>query len=201
LKGKPLIVGLTGGFATGKTTVAGALKQLGADVVNCDSIAHRALSKDSSPYRKILKRFGPSIVDRRGRVLKKRLAAIVFENKKERVALEQIVHPFVFEVVERRVKRSRKKVIVLEMPLLYETNFDKQVDRVVVVAAPEFLQIERARKDRGMSAGEAKKRISSQMPLPEKIKRADYVIHNNGNRRQLARGIKILWSQFMKITS
>jgi dephospho-CoA kinase len=191
----PLVVGLTGGLATGKTTVGEMFRKLGAEVVDCDRIAHRALGKGTPAYRKIVKRWRDrSILNRGGAIDRKKLGQIVFRSRRERRKLEGFIHPFVRREIRARIAKARKRIVVLEVPLLFETHFDQEVDFVVAVTASRGDEIRRARERLGLSAAQARKRIASQMPLGLKARRSDAVIANDGTRAATRRAVSELWN-------
>jgi len=172
-----LIVGLTGGVATGKTTFAYVFKQLGAQVICCDELAHRALRRGTQTYRAIVKTFGKRICDRNKRIERTKLAACIFRNKRKRKRLENIIHPFVFEKVFQ-VIRQGKGIVIIDIPLLFETGFQKQVDRTIVISCRYHKQVSRLMTRDKLSRKQAQTRIKAQMPLAHKRALADWVIDN-----------------------
>ncbi len=199
--GRPQVIGLTGGFATGKTTVARMLKRLGARIVDCDRIAHQALNKGTPTYRKIVREFSAqAICDRQGRIDRIKLGALVFRSPAKRKRLENVIHPFVFRELDRVIRKTRKKVVVLEVPLLFETGFDKKVDCTAVVSAPRRVQIERAQKKFKWSPLEIESRIRAQWPLTEKEAKADFIIHNGRSWAETAAQVRQVWEKWKQIT-
>ncbi|HNV86410.1 MAG TPA: dephospho-CoA kinase [Candidatus Omnitrophota bacterium] len=199
---RTLAVGLTGGFATGKSTAAGMLKRRGAWVVDADRLAHRALAKGTAQYKAIVKKFGGKrILDPAGRISRKKLGEMVFSDPRKLRGLEAILHPFVFKEAEAMLKKSRKKITVFEVPLLFETRFDRRMDKTVVVACSGSEQIRRASKKHGLNAKEIRKRIKMQMPLGEKKRKADFVIENNKGLGELERKIGALWGSLNRAVS
>jgi dephospho-CoA kinase len=179
---KIVIIGVTGSLASGKTTVAGMFKKLGAVILDADKIAHRALYRNSPYYKKIVNRFGKSIVDAQGRIIKSALAKIAFKTKASQSDLCCLTHPYVFDYIDKKIKffsRSKKvKMIVVEAALLIESGLYKKMDTIVVVISEESEQLKRAAVYRGMNELEAKQRMRYQMKLSQKIKYADHVIDN-----------------------
>ncbi len=193
---KGIVVGVTGGVATGKSTVCFMLQQYGARVVCCDAIAHRALWKNTRTYRAIVKTFGKAIIDQDGRIDRKKLGSIVFKDKKKRILLEEIVHPFVFERVMKYI-HDEKDVLILEIPLLYETGFQDRLDGVIVVACSYQEQIKRLMYRNSLSRKDAACKIKAQMPIKKKMKMADWVVHNS-HIKQTAKEIKSVWKKITR---
>lgn len=187
---------MTGGFATGKTTVARMFRHLGAEVIDCDRIAHEALAKGTPTYRQIAKGlYHHRVLNRSGAIDRKKLARAVFADARARKKLEGIVHPYVFREIARRLRENTRPMVVLEVPLLFETGFDKKVDWVVVVAAPRGVQIARARRKFHETSSEIRSRLRAQLPLSYKVGRADFIIDNGGSLTQTARQVQDLWSR------
>lgn len=197
LKQKVLCLGLTGGIGTGKTSAAAFLRTLGARVLDCDKVAHEALKKKSSAYPKIVRLFGAKICDRQGRILRRRLASLIFDDPEKRQALEAIVHPFVFQRIQVAKRSMRQGILVIDMPLLFETGFEDKVDKILLIDASVALQIKRASKRLHISEADAKKRNKSQMPIADKRKKADWVICNEGSLKDLQKKLKQLWDKHL----
>jgi len=194
---KRIILGITGGFGTGKSTVAGLLKTFGAELIDADKIAHVVIKPKTSAYRKIIKVFGPCILDKNKLIDRKRLSAIVFDKKGFLIKLNSIVHPAVAKAIKQRIKHSVKDVIVLDVPLLFEARLENLVDKIIVVKASVSKQIARLSGRTRLSEEEIKKRINSQLPLSVKVRKADFVIDNNGSiektKKQLEQLRRRLW--------
>jgi dephospho-CoA kinase len=183
-----LIVGLTGGIASGKSLVAKVFQDLGAHVIDADKIVHELLEPGQQAWEEVVKYFGPEIVFPDKTIDRRKLGEIVFNDAEKRAWLNQCLHPKVFAVYTARVKhlcaRALHAIIVLDAALLIETGYHKKMDRIVVVYADQEQQMERlANRDR-FSREQALLRIRSQMPLSEKRKEADYVIENTGTREE-----------------
>lgn len=199
---KPLVVGLTGGFATGKSTVARMFRKLGAKVLDCDRIAHQALTQGTPTYFKIVKQLGPhAVCSPKGMIDRKKLGRIVFGNPLNRKKLERIIHPFVFREIGSELKAISKGVVILEVPLLFETRFDKRVDKVIVVSASRSTELARIRKKFRLSFEEARRRVAAQMPLSKKKTGADFVIENNRSLKETALQVKRLWKKLQDLSS
>ena len=181
-----IVAGLTGGIATGKSTVAAVFEEAGARLVDADRIAREVVRKDSPAYREIVAHFGVGVLLGDGEIDRKRLAAVVFNNPDEQRALERIVHPRVKQEVDRRVDLIRRQapdaLVILDIPLLFEAGMQRGLDAVIVVYAPERLQLERLMARDGLTEPEALARIRAQRPIETKRALATRVIDNSGSR-------------------
>lgn len=196
-----LIVGVTGGMGSGKTTVAGALAGCGARVISADREARRLLGRSGPCFSRIVKAFGPGILTL-GRIDRRKLAKVVFSSAAQRRRLEAILHPAVKSVIFNRCarwkKQKRYRVVVLDVPLLFEAGWDRHVDVTVVVQAGVRQQIQRAGRHLKLSGREVQRRLSAQMPLSEKAKRADIIIDNRGSRKQTLIQVRKLWQDLLQ---
>ncbi|MBU4484249.1 dephospho-CoA kinase [bacterium] len=182
------IIGLTGGIASGKTTVANVFKQRGFPVINADIVAHEALEIDSPTYSKIIEIFGNKILDKDKSINRDVLSRFVFSDESKRKTLENIVHPFVKAHIENEIQYFISKgeaTIILDIPLLYECGWETEMDKVVVVWCSQEDQIKRAQKKWNFSREDILARINSQLPLYDKKTRADFVIDNVGDLNDL----------------
>jgi dephospho-CoA kinase len=194
-----LVIGLTGGLGSGKSTVAGMFAKLGADVLDADKISHGLLKKGRVSYKKIIRAFGKEVLTG-GKIDRRKLAKIVFADKRKLRILEKIIHPQVRKEMEQklgRLKRSRRKAVVLDIPLLFESGLKWPVDVTVVVKAKKELQIKRAVKNLNITKLEAQKRIKNQMPLKNKIRLADLTIDNNGSKIKTNEQVKKVWERLL----
>ena len=177
-----MLIGLTGGIASGKSLVAAELKRLGAYLIDADEIGRKVVNPGLPAYQDIVKEFGEGILNPDKTINRKALGGIVFSNPKLRKTLEQITHPRILDAIEKETQTIQgndpKALIVVDAALLIEVGLNKKMDKVVVVYADEQTQLKRLIKRSGFTMAEAKKRIASQMPLSEKIKYADFVIEN-----------------------
>lgn len=175
------ILGLTGGIATGKSTVAKMIRKMRIPVICTDEIAHELTKKNSPVLKEILKKFSPLVFNADKSLNRPALAKIVFSNPKQQKILEKILHPRIKKEVLREIQKMHTAncpLITIDVPLLFEAGWDKMCDFTLCVTAPQKLQIERLKKYRKMTRKEALARIKAQMPLKEKVKRADFVIEN-----------------------
>ncbi|MFQ5961422.1 MAG: dephospho-CoA kinase [Candidatus Methylomirabilales bacterium] len=185
-------VGLTGGIATGKSTVARMFAARGAAVLDADELVRELQYPGMPVYDAIVEAFGTVILKEDGTIDRKSLGEMVFRDAKLRKRLEAIVHPALISAVEQRVVELRTQgvpICVVELPLLIEAESEHRFDWVVVVSAPEDLQVARLMADRGLTREEALARIRSQMPLQEKVKQAHFVVENSGDRWETERRV------------
>lgn len=193
----PLIVGLTGGFGSGKTTTLHAFRSLGAKTFNCDTVAHRAVYKNSSVYTKLVRSFGSSIVRPSGAIDRAKLGTIIFNNPAKRAQLEKLIHPYVLEKM-RSFIASNAGILVVEVPLLFEAHLEKFFDIIVVAACAQHHIIKRIRvKYPLFTEREIMQRIRAQKPLAYKKARADYRI-NTTTVQTLVHDTKNIWHIFLK---
>ncbi len=182
MSGEKLVIYLTGGIATGKTTVAKIFESLGAKVVDADKIAHDIIKKGEKAYHKIVEQFGSGILDSTGEIDRKKLGKIVFEDKDKLALLESIVHPEVVNKMAEEISECPNDFVVVEIPLIYEKKI--YVHPVIVVYASKEVQRERMRKRDNLSDEEIEARLSSQIDIEVKRKLADFVIDNSGDLRR-----------------
>lgn len=198
---KSLVVGLTGGIACGKNTVADMFQSFGADIIDADLIVHQLLKNDLSVKQKIVSSFGESILNDKGDIDRQRLGRMVFGNPDYLHSLEEIVHPAVIETMSVMTKQKLASegctAVVVNVPLLIEKNLMDTVDFVVLVHADEDVQMQRLAQ-RGLSREEALQRIRSQMPSSEKAQFADFIIYNNGFLSDTAGQVREVWDSLMK---
>ncbi len=192
-------VALTGGIATGKSTAAVILSMLGFRIIDADTIAHRMLELHTP---EIVREFGEGILDETGAIERKRLGAIVFGDPEARARLEAILHPPIREEIERESLRQERlgKPYLIDIPLFYETGH-YPIERVTVVYAPRQTQLERLIKRDGLSQEEALRRLEAQLDIETKRSRADWVIDNSGDLRQLQRECERIQEEILKVFS
>jgi dephospho-CoA kinase len=192
-----ILVGLTGGLASGKSTVAAMLARRGAIVVDADELSRRAVAPGTPGLARIVETFGPEVLDTAGGLDRSAVAKIVFADEQKRRTLESIVHPEVFRLLGRVVDgyRATDAVVVFDAPLIVETGFDRACDFLIVVSAPDDAQIARVARTRGMSEEEARARIASQASPVEREGRAHIVLRNEGTIEDLERRVEPLWEE------
>lgn len=177
-----ILVGLTGGIASGKSEASRILKKLGAYIIDADEIAHALLEPNTQTWKEVVKLFGTGILRPDQSIDRAMLGRIVFDDPQKLAGLNAILHPSVFAEKERRQKAiaaaDPQAVIIFDVPLLIETKAHEKMDKVVVVAVDHKTQIRRLMERNGLSKQEAQKRINAQIPLNEKTKYADYLVNS-----------------------
>lgn len=182
---KFLLVGLTGGIATGKSTVADTLRRLGAEVIDADQLAREVVAPGEPALAEIVREFG-DVLQPDGTLDRKKLGAIVFGDTPRRKRLEAITHPAIRERFLARLRELEavgfEGLVFFDAPVMIESGNYRNMDRLVVVSTGDATQRERLMARDGMSAAEASRRMATQMPVADKAKLADYVIDNSGDR-------------------
>lgn len=192
----PLHLGLTGNIASGKSAVADILARLGATVIDADQLAREAVQPGTPALAGIVARWGPDILRRDGTLDRARLRAIVFSDRAEREALNAIVHPEIGRLRALRLADARSRgarVVLSVIPLLFETGLEREVDRVILVDAPDEIRRRRLVERRGLSTAEAERMMAAQMPATLKRARADFIIDNTGTLEDLETTVMRLW--------
>jgi len=177
-----LIVGLTGGIATGKSTVANMFKDYGIPIVDTDKLSFDLLKKDSISYVEVLSLFGEDILFTNGDINRKKLGKMIFNDDILRKKLNSIIHPKIKTIVLSEIKKYEEigiRIIIIDVPLLFETDFIKLVDKSIVVYTTPQLQVERLMDRDSIGKDYAFTKIESQIPIEEKVKLADFVIDNS----------------------
>lgn len=195
-----LVIGVTGGLGSGKSTVAAMFAKLGAKVLDADRIAAQQTQKTGLCFRKIVKAFGTEVLGG-GTLDRKKLAKIVFADTKKLSKLEKIIHPVVLKEIRTKVRQYKRrgnvKAVVLDVPLLFESGLYRDTDVNIVVKASRFRQIQRAKKRLHISPLEALQRIQRQMPLKTKVQWAESVIDNNKTLNLTKKQVGIIWQKLL----
>ncbi|RJS47022.1 dephospho-CoA kinase [Nocardioides cavernaquae] len=193
-----LRVGLTGGIASGKSTVSRMLADLGAVIIDSDLIAREVVEPGTDGLEEVVAAFGEEILTEDGALDRPRVGAIVFADPEKRKVLEGIIHPRVFmRAIEIDEAAGEHAVIVNDIPLLAETNQADRFDAVVVVDVPTELQVERMVRDRGMSVEEAESRIGAQATREQRLAIATYVIENTGTLEDLKQSVADVYAALL----
>ncbi|MGD1986209.1 MAG: dephospho-CoA kinase [Desulfobacterales bacterium] len=178
------VIGLTGGIATGKSAVSAILSEAGAFIIDADRIARAVVKKGLPAYREIVAQFGIEVLLPDGEINRNMLGDIIFNDHQKKQLLNSIVHPHVNQEVNRQIKKIQKthpkSIVILDIPLLFEAAMHTDLSDVIVVYAPEHIQIKRLVQRDHLSEADALARVQSQMPIEEKKKRATFVIDNSG---------------------
>ena len=198
-----LIIGLTGGVASGKSTVSNVLKEEGAYLIDADRIARELVQPRTPAWHELINLFGEEILQEDGSIHRKKLAALVFSHPEKRGLLNQVLHPRIREETQRRLKeigqRDPEAIVVIDGALLVETGAYREMDRLIVVYCSEAEQIERLQRRDGMSREEAERIISAQLPLKEKMSVADRVIPNEGTIEETKRKARAIFQEVKRL--
>jgi dephospho-CoA kinase len=193
-------IGLTGGIASGKSTVSKMLSEMGAQVIDADALAREVVEPGTAALKEISRRF-PGVVGADGRLDRAQLADRIFGQEQERLALNAIVHPRVQEAYSNKAHALAKQgteVIIYDAALLLENGLDRKMDGVILVTVPREVQISRLIARNGLTRGEAEARIASQMPLEEKAKRATWLVDNSGDPAATRARIAAIWDKIRR---
>ncbi len=194
-----LIVGLTGGIASGKSTVARIFQELGAYVIDADELARRVVAPGTPGWREVVETFGEGYLTPDGDIDRKRLAGLVFRDYHAKRRLEAIIHPKVIqlrrEITEGILREDPGALIIFDVPLLIESGLHKNMDRVIVVWVPTEVQIARLMDRDGLDLQGAEQRLRNQMPLNEKLPFAHYVVDNSGTLQETRKQVEKIYGK------
>ena len=195
-----LLVGLTGGIASGKSTVSAMLAERGAEVIDADHIARQVVLPGTPAWHKIRDHFGPGVLHPDGQIDRQALADLVFADKAKLALLNEITHPDIFARIADRLEalHDRDVVVVLDAALLIETGLAEGVDVVIVVSSPRAIQVERLAA-KGMGRRDANDRVAAQLPPEQRLARADIVIDNSGSLEDLGRRVDQAWEELQRL--
>ena len=198
---KFLLVGLTGGIATGKSTVSALLRQLGCEIIDADLLAREVVEPGQPALAQIVTEFGRDVVTAAGALDRKKLGAIVFANPERRRRLEAITHPAIRDRFQARLDELAERgfvgLVVFDAAVMIESGNYKNMDRLVVVVTDEPTQLARLHGRDGTDDAENRRKVASQMLLAEKAKLADYVIDNSGDREATAEQVRRVFAALM----
>jgi len=196
-----LLVGLTGGIATGKSTVSEILRELGCEIIDADRLARDVVEPEQPAWKQIVAEFGGGVVTAEGALDRKKLGAIVFADPERRKRLEAITHPAIRARFQARLDELAAQgfagIVVFDAPVMIESGNYKNMDRLVVVVTDDATQAARLQERDGTDEVEGRRKIASQMPLAEKAKLADYVIDNSGDREATAAEVRRVFAALM----
>lgn len=198
------VIGLTGGIASGKSTVATMLRQLGAPVVDADELAREVVEPGKPALAEIAARFGEAVITADGRLDRERMGAIAFADDGARRALNAIIHPRIAEASQRAIAEKAAAghaIVIYDAALLVENSIHHRLDGLIVVAAPDDIQIQRLIARDGIDEKAAKARLAAQLPLADKVAVADHVIDNSGDLERTRAQVHALWNELTKGTS
>lgn len=192
------LVGLTGGIASGKSTVASMLESLGAEIIDADIIAREVVEPGTDGLSKVVAAFGDSVLQSDGSLSREALASVVFGNQEQRSRLEAILHPLIKERTSSRLATSSAAVVVYVVPLLVEANVDYPFDLVVTIESGVETQTQRLIESRGLNSDEAAARISSQATEAQRVARADYRVDGSVTLTELETEVEKLWQLILQ---
>lgn len=198
-----MVIGLTGGIASGKSVVADELRRLGAEVIDADQVAREVVAPGTETWARIVEHFRPGIQLPDGSIDRKALGQIIFADSEARATLNRLTHPAIRARMQERLQAARSRrvpgggaaIVIMEIPLLFESGVTGGLDEIWVVAVRPEVQVERLVRRAGISPEEARQRIGTQLPLEEKIGRADVVIDNNGTLEETRRQVQVHWTR------
>ncbi|MCG2712438.1 MAG: dephospho-CoA kinase [Candidatus Omnitrophica bacterium] len=197
-----IIIGLTGGLASGKTRIAKMFADLGAQVLHADSIAHRALFKNTYCYKQVIGKFGKSILNADGSINRKKLARLAFSSDKKQQQLCRVIHPWVFAYIREKIEKIEKnkavKAVIIEAVMLIESGLYKDMDKILVVRSTAAQQISRATLERRMTQAQVKQRMRFQLGFTQKSRYADYIIDNRGALKDTEKKAKKIWELILR---
>jgi dephospho-CoA kinase len=202
-KDNRLVLAVTGGIASGKSVVAQMLESLGAPLIDTDVLARWVVEPEKPAWKEIVSYFGDKVLEKNGRLDRKKMSDIVFADPVKRKKLESFTHPAIMEELARQVNDMAKKdpeaIIQAVVPLLIEINHQQYFHKVLVVHVPKEIQIERLVKRDGIEKEEAAKILKAQMPIDDKLAFADFVIHNENSLDETGRQVEALWEKLKEI--
>lgn len=192
------IYGLTGGIASGKSTVANMLRELGAKVVDADALAREVVHKGTPALAAIEERFGSQVLTAEGELDRKALASLIFTDANARLDLNQIIHPRIAKAGREAMAKlagAGEPLAIYEAALIVENNLQKTMDGLIVVSVLEHAQLERLMQREGLTLAQANSRLAAQLPLRDKLDVADHIIDNGGDQEATRAQVKALWER------
>ncbi len=196
-----IVIGLTGGIATGKSEVARILQRLGAVIIDADQVGHQAYTPHSETWDEVVKAFGSGILQPDGNIDRGTLGAIVFSDPRRLDQLNRIMHPRMAKMVSERIENLRESdppAVVLEAAVLFEAGWESLVDEVWTTETPVQSAVDRLIARNGLAEDDARKRISSQMSAQERVARSQVVVDNSGDLPRLNTLVESLWNSRVK---
>lgn len=190
-----MVIGITGSFGSGKTTVARMFRQLGAYVIDADKICRSLMKPSKQPYRRIVRHFGKDILKKDKTIHRRRLAGVVFNNRSRLRLLNKLIHPAAIKEIDKIIYKRKRRVVVVDAALLIESGFYKNMDRLIVIRTDRNKQLKRIVGAKGMTRNEALKRIRMQAPLNAKLALADFVIDNSGTKKETKAQVDKIWGK------
>ena len=187
------VVGLTGGIASGKTTISELFASLGAAVIDTDVISRSLLDQNQQGYKQVLQKFGESILLENGEIDRRQLRSLIFNNEELKLWLESVLHPLIRKISQQKIAEiNNADYVILVVPLLFESNYTSLVDRVLAVDCDKAIQVNRLTSRDNIDNELAEKMIAQQMPNENRVRLADDIIVNNGSETELITQIRNL---------
>lgn len=196
-------VAVTGGAASGKSSVCNRLQELGIPIISSDDLAREAVAPGSTAHKKILDYFGEKILLGDGKLNRQMLRRIIVNDDTARLKLEGFIHPEITKLLQEKMAQAEQngdRVIAVEVPLLFELGMEKQFDLVVVVSADPNVRVKRLMERDNVSREDAEDLLNVQMPDQEKMKRGGFILPNNGSAKQLINSVDRFYEKFLKNT-
>lgn len=193
-----VVIGLTGGIGTGKSVVAGFLRELGAAHIDADRLGHEAYQPGTPGWREVVAVFGEQVLQPNGEVDRKKLGALVFNDPSQLARLNAILHPLIYQMAQQRIQQLQSQghhVIVLEAAVLIEAGWTPLVDEVWVTVADEAAVVRRVQERNGLPEEAIRARIRAQLPPEDRLRHATVVINNSGSAEELRQQVLRLWNQ------
>lgn len=202
-KNNCLLVGLTGGIASGKSTVSDMLEKLGAILIDFDLIARQVVEPGTPGLKAIVNYFGKHILSKEGTLDRKKLSKIVFQDSEERKNLESFTHPLIYQEFFKQLETIAEKdpdaVILVSIPLLIEQNMQYAFDNLILVYVPQKTQVDRLAQRDGISKKEANNILKSQLPIDKKASFANFIINNENTIEETKKQVNRVWGELKKI--
>lgn len=184
-----MILGITGSIGSGKTTATNMFKRHGFEVINADNIYHKISKPNELIYKKIVEEFGNEIINSDKTINREKLKKIVFSDDKKLKKLNSVTHPIIISEIKKLIEEAKNKNIIVDAPLLLESNAKNLVDKIIVVKCNDNIRIQRLLKKGKHTKEEIKNITKSQMQIKEKLKYADFVVYNNGELKHLEKQV------------
>ena len=191
-----LVIGLTGSVGSGKSTVARMFQELGAEIIDVDKVGHSLLEK-KEVRESIIKNFGTSVLNEKGKIERRKLGSIVFQDKERLKKLNSIIHPLMFSEIERRITFSEARIIIIDAAILLEAGWDSLVDKIIVVNASHQTRRKRIKESSLLGSKEVEGIIKAQFSQGEKIRRADFLIENEEGIEESKRQVERIWGKLV----
>ncbi len=195
---KPFRVGLTGGICAGKTAACQVFEKLGVPVIDADGVAREIVLPTEPAFQEIIDTFGTTVVGRDGLLDREKLRSIVFADPQKRVRLENITHPRIYQIMEKRAAQAAAPYVVLCIPLIVETRQTAFVDQLLVIDVPETLQLKRLMERDRLSTQQARAILDSQASRQARLQAADYVVSNDGDFARLQAQVKEIHAKLLE---